>query len=69
MSKLRFRGKNGFGALVRNTVAAKTSLDGEVLKIISEIEFYDRDSVLVRREAGQLVAVNLYFLFDKLEKV
>ena len=34
--KTTFRGKNGFGALVRNTVAAKTSLDGEVLKIISQ---------------------------------
>ena len=33
--KTTFRGKNGFGALVRNTVAAKTSLDGDVLKIIN----------------------------------
>jgi hypothetical protein len=34
--KTTFRGKNAFGALVINSVTAKTDLDGNVLEIISE---------------------------------
>lgn len=34
--KTTFRGKNSFGALVKNTVNAKASLDGDILKIISQ---------------------------------
>ncbi|MGV2844216.1 hypothetical protein ACE1OG_10125 [Aeromonas hydrophila] len=31
-----FRGKNGFGGVVKNTVVAQVDLDGNILKIISE---------------------------------
>lgn len=34
--KMNFRGKNGFGALIKNTVTAKVSLDGEVQAILSQ---------------------------------
>lgn len=31
-----FRGKNAFGGVVKNSIAAEVSLDGDVLKVISE---------------------------------
>jgi hypothetical protein len=31
-----FRGKNAFGGVVKNTVKAKVSLDGDVLEIIDQ---------------------------------
>lgn len=34
--KTIFRGKNGFGALMKNTITAKVSLDGEVQAILSQ---------------------------------
>jgi len=33
---MEFRGKNAFGALVKNTVRASVSLDGEVLEVIKD---------------------------------
>ncbi len=32
-----FRGKNKFGALVKNTVVAKTDLDGNVINVLSQM--------------------------------
>lgn len=34
--KTTFRGKNAFGGVVKNSVTAKVSLDGQVLEIISQ---------------------------------
>jgi len=34
--KTTFRGKNAFGGIVKNSVTAKVSLDGQVLQILSE---------------------------------
>jgi hypothetical protein len=32
---MTFRGKNAFGGMVKNTVTAKVSLNGEVLQILN----------------------------------